>query len=487
MAQVPPTASAPAHTRPPKRPDGEDAPPERRPGGVTLAGVVGLIFVVIGFWYGAGALHDNSFFTHLAAGRLILHGHFPYHDPFSFTAHGASWVVQSWLPALSYAVAERAGGAVAIRAWSGLIVAVLMALVWRLTRPAEKLVPRVAIAALTFAVGAGMWATRPFMIGLVCLAATLVIVEERRRPVWLIPIFWVWVNSHGSWPLGLVLLGVWAIGLRADKEDAAVPLRALKFSLIGTLLGAVGPLGPKALTFPIALLGRSKMLQHVVEWQAPTFKDLPQRLFLLTVIVAIVAVARSPRYRHALLIGVFVAAALLGSRNVVVASLVLVPVLAHSLSGLGSLEGDRRSGPITMAAAALVLVGVIGGIGRLQGPSWALTPYPQKATTYLVDHGLLGGDHHVVARDLVGNYWELRFGAKVQVFFDDRFDMYPTAVNDDDTTLSTAGPGWQKVLQRYHPDAVLWERSAPLTQVLDASRNWRRVYRDANWVIFVPR
>lgn len=453
---------------------------------VSLAALVGVVFTVLAFWYGTGPLHDNSFMTHLATGRLILAGHFPHTDPYSFTAHGSPWVVQSWIPAVGYAAADKLGGAAAIRAMSGAITALLMALVWRLTRPAKTLVPRVLIAALTFTVGAGLWSTRPLMFGLVLLAVTLLIVQERRRPYWLVPLFWLWVNSHGSWPLGLVLLGVLVIGRRADHEPTDVPLRALAWALLGTVLGAIGPLGLKALTFPVELLGRQQVLRSVAEWQSPDFADIAQRAFLVAVVVAVVCLARRPKYTNGLLIAVFTAAALLGSRNIVVASVVLVPVLAAGLGGLGSLSGDRRSRPITVAALAVIALGLVAGAVRLQGPSWSLDAYPQRATSYLQRQGLLDGHHRVIARDLVGNYWELRFGTHANVFFDDRFDMYSDKVNDDVQRLMDARPGWKRVVDQWHPDAILWQRDQPLAQVLRASPAWRVTYQDKHWVVFAP-
>src|SRR4051812_27067033 len=81
--------------------------PSRRPRGVSAAAVLVLGAVVWGLKLGLHPLDDNSFLTHLAAGRLILHSGIPRVDPFSSTALGTPWVVQSWLVAALYGVAER--------------------------------------------------------------------------------------------------------------------------------------------------------------------------------------------------------------------------------------------------------------------------------------------------------------------------------------------------------------------------------------------
>ena len=69
----------------------------------TLAFVLGAGLTVWAASIGLSRISDNSFMTHLATGRLICGRHgIPSHDPYSFTAHGSSWVVQSWLASLLY-------------------------------------------------------------------------------------------------------------------------------------------------------------------------------------------------------------------------------------------------------------------------------------------------------------------------------------------------------------------------------------------------
>jgi hypothetical protein len=449
--------------------------------------VAGIAFMVVAFLVGARALSDNSFLTHLATGRLILGGHFPHTDPYSFTAHGSPWVAQSWIPAILYATAEKIAGATAIRLLCGALTAALMALVWRLTRDAKTLVPRVLIAGFTLVVGAGLWASRPYMFGLIFLAVTLVILREDRRPFWLLPLFWLCVNCHGSWPLGLVLLAVWFVGSRADHLPTTHTVRCIAWSVGGAVLGAVGPLGLSALTFPIDLVRRTKVLANVVEWQAPKFVATDQRAFLVAAVIAIVCVARRPSYRNGLLTAAFVACALLGARNIVVASVVLVPVLADGLSDLGSLAGERRSPTLRLAAAGLVAIAVLAGVSSLRQPSWDFSAYPVRATAYLQQHDLIGPGHRVIARDIVGNYWEYRFGTNANVFFDDRFDMYSNEMNREHDILLNVKPGWREVITRWHPDAILWKRSSPLTDLLKASNDWRVAYHDRDWVVFVPK
>ncbi|MDP1804033.1 MAG: hypothetical protein Q8K72_02600, partial [Acidimicrobiales bacterium] len=165
----------------------------------------------VGFWLVAGAvaigmrpLADNSFLTHLATGRLILErGAVPSSDPYTFTALGEPWVVQSWLASWLYATVEALVGATGLRLLMGAVAAGLVAVAWRLTRPAASVVARLGIGVLFVGVGAGLWAERPLMLGLLALAAVVLVAEGGLDARWLVPIGWLWVNVHGSFPLGV--------------------------------------------------------------------------------------------------------------------------------------------------------------------------------------------------------------------------------------------------------------------------------------------
>lgn len=453
---------------------------------LSLNAVLGVLATAAGAVVGSRPIGDNSFLTHLQTGRIILVGHFPRTDPYTFTAHGHGWVVQSWLASVAFATAEKVAGGLGIRILVMGLCALLAYLAWRLTRPAHTVLGRLAVLIPVLVVGAGMWVERPLLFGLVCLALLLVVVEERRDPRWLVPILWVWVNTHGSFPLGLVFVACWALGHKADSAWTGEEKRYILWAVIGTLAGAIGPLGPVVLIFPLELLSRSSLLHFVVEWQAPAFTDLIQRVWLLQVVVAAVLLVRRPKYGDALVLMVFTAAALLGARNLVVASLVMLPGMARCCTGLGSLRGARRSNTMTIAAAAVVVFGGLLVASRLSAPSWDLEGYPVEAVSWLQDNGQTGPQSRVISQDVVGNYLEARFDGRMPTFMDDRYDMFPTAVIEDEITLYRVRSGWEEVLRRWHPTAVLWRNDTPLVQLLDRSTGWKRVYHDKKWSIYQP-
>jgi hypothetical protein len=462
------------------------AEPGRRMPSTSVA--FGAIFALFGLFLGAAPLSDNSLFTHIATGRLLWGGEFPRVDVYSFTASGEPWVIQSWLVSLGYGVLDAGVGPGAIRVAAALLTAALVALIWVLTRPAETLLSRSLITGFVLVVGAMAWTPRPLLVGFVLMAVALLVAEGRLAPPVLLPVFWVWANSHGSYPLGLVALACLYVGTRLDKAEADVERRAFLWAAGGTLASVIGPLGFSTLTFPIELLEKQGTLRYVKEWQSPAFELFQPRVFVLLVGVGVLALVRRPSYRSALPLIVFTAAALLAVRNMALAGLVFVPGLAHGLSGLGQLRGQERGKGVLIGLSALALLGGVVLQSRLSEPDYDLDGYPVVAVAWLDQQGLVPGDEtRIVSPGLHGNYLELVYGGDAAVFIDDRVDMFPAPVVEDLVILNRGMQGWDEVLQRWGADFVLWTADEPLGELLSSDPAWRLVYQDGDDVVYCSR
>jgi hypothetical protein len=443
--------------------------------------------VLWGLAIGLARLHDNSFLTHVATGRLILAHGVPSSDPYTFTAHGHPWVVESWLASVLYALVERAAGGHGLQVLHAALCAALAAVAWVLTRPARQLVGRVVAVAAVLAVGSGYWSPRPLLIALLLFGLLVAMVETGSGATWMaVPLLWVWVNVHGSWPFALVYLALRMIGRRLDGRSVGRLPRIAGAAVVGILLAAANPQGLRLLAYPLILLTHHAAFAHVAEWQSPSFSDPVNAAFLAGAVLALLlAFARHGTAEDVLVTLVFGAAALVAARNVAVAALVLTPVLARGLAGLGSLEGSGRGPLAALALVALAALGAVLVTGALHRPAYDLSSYPVREVTWMQDRGLVPG--RVATPDYVGNYLEFRYGARAQAFFDDRVDMFPLPLVRDYETLLAGRSGWQTVLARYHVDAVLWPRSDPLARLLAQSHAWEIRLRDRHWVVAVAR
>jgi hypothetical protein len=473
----------------------ESGPPAvggwRRP---SIEGVLLLILVIVGVRIGLSPLQDNSFLTHLSTGRIILDtGSIPSADPYSFTAFGRAWTVQSWGASVIYAGAEQTVGLIGIRIINAVVAVSLVLVLWRLTKPAQTLVPRLLTSGIIVCMGTSLWVERPLLFGALGLALVLLAAEDGLDPRWLVPIMWLWVNIHGSFPFGpgvlvLLVVGRWI----DDRARPAVELRALGWATLGTVLGAIGPIGPKLLVFPLQLLSKRDAFDGVAEWGPPTWQRGVELFFAAQLIVLVLAIVlRHRKWRAILPTVVFGLAAVSSTRNILQASIVFTPLLAAALAGLGSIDGTRRprlARPVFLATGLLlVLVTVFG----LAGPNTALAPYPEDAARWMRQNGELDLDDRVVTHDFAGNWLEYRYGPdQVRTYIDDRVDMYPIEVIEQYKVLNkkdgSTAKEYEQILDDVGATAVLWTLDSDLGRHLSRSDQWRVVFTDEKWLVALP-
>jgi len=471
---------------------------------LTLERLVVATFGVLGWRIGIRPISDNSTFAHLRTGiDMVERWAIPRHDPYSFSAPGHRWVVQSWLASFTYGLAHRAGGIHGVVVLQAVITAATAVVAAFLARTGVPLRTVVA-AGVGVAAGASYWAPRPLMFGLLALGLMLVVVEGRRSPWWLVPIIWVWVNTHGSFPLG----GLWLAGRWVGEAlDGRAHPRWLDRYAMGFVAGlgaaALNPLGPRLLAFPLTVEAKRDVFKTVVEWRSPDFQS-GQGLFTLVLLCAalLVLTRRRVGWADALPVVGFVALGLVSVRNIAPAAIVLAPALGRALRPSPWAAGGTAAGPaadrpalvsrtlerrlnLTIASGLVVVVAAFTADAQASG-GLDLSTYPVRAVAWMDAQGLLERSHRVAEQDVVGDYLILRDGARGQVFIDDRFDMYPTAVSDDYDTLLHGGPSFAAVLHRYRVDTVLWSRSLPLVPDLEATGGWSVAYQDRSWAVLRP-
>jgi len=447
-----------------------------------LGGVVGIAIAMFGLLVGAQQISDNSFLTHLATGReMVTHG-FVHHDVFTWTSQGRGVVVQSWLASLLYGVVDDVAGFTGLRILTTLLTGALAWLVWSLSEQAPSINTRVLITAPVLVIGAGMWSERPLLIALVLFAITLRSVQGSGALRHNFIVGFVWIGVHGSWPLGIVLLTTRIVGSRLDRRSFKRESEALAWLGAGILVGGIlNPYGARLLIFPVQLLTRREVLSHVVEWQSPSFDAIYARAFLLMVVVIIVAVSRRSSWHNLLPTIVFVAAGLVSRRNIPIAALVAIPVMAEGLPSIGRLAASESTAAIRRIGAVLLIAVILFPVLAVRSPNVDLSRYPIEAINALEGAGMSPADTPLVHPDFVGNYLDLRYGEAGAAWIDDRYELHEASLMADYLVLFDAGPTWREVLERTGGESLLWQSDRALTQLVSEIAGWKTVWADENW------
>ncbi len=475
-------STAPART-PDVRADPDE--PQRR-------GSLGAVMAVVGAACGFVAsrpLTDNSFLTHLATGRLILADGVPTENPFLFT--GTAFPVPSWWWSILLAVIDQIGGATGIRILTALVAAALGATLVRLTRPVggaavqgglmAAVVPAVLAMMCVFPFLSG----RPHLAGYLLVALALVVWNEERSPWWIVAIFTVFVNVHGSWLYGIAVLGLFGLARAIDDRrirprDIWVVVASVVGSVIG---GALYPTPFEIVLLPTRQFGdpiEREALASYSEWSSlPVTEPLLWALVVL-VAVALIGALRQRRYASAVAVVALGAMGYSGSRLAPIAAVSLVIFAASAMREVGTLAlPSGRAARLTGVAAALIAAGTLAYCVAV--PSYELTEYPVDQVDWLQERGLVADDARVLTHDYVGNYLEWRFGDRANAYVDDRPDA---ATLIQYRKLLDLEDGWEAELAEVDPQVVLWSNDKGLLDELRDDPDWVRATGDDSYTVF---
>ncbi len=456
-------------------------------------------FAMGGLKVGLARLGDNSFFVHLTTGNWILdHGSVPHHDVYSYTAAGRPFLAQSWLAEALYSFLDRSAlGGFGIRLMMGIVAAGIGAATFRLTlRLCRDRIRAAGITLVAFAVIAAMYSARPLGFGLLGLVGVLWIVEVpesrigQRLSISLPIVMWLWGNVHGSMALGFGYIALHLIGRAAD---GALPRRGtreiqiVRAAAVSLVTLCVNPYGPSLVLFPVELLRKGSALKDVVEWMSPSFHTTAGISFAAWLIVAlsVLTLGKRPLRRDIIVAVPFLIMALWALRNLGVATLVMVPIVARSAAKDTEPSDDPTRAIGRLIGCGIVALALLFAAQASAEASYDARSFSRDAYRYVAKN--YGEGRRLFTTDANAGWMLAAHFPKQRVFMDDRYDMFPQAVIDDYTSVSRLRSGWQRILTHYRIEVIIWPTASPLSEalLLDTSQ-WKRAYRDKGWTVFVP-
>jgi hypothetical protein len=436
----------------------------------------------------------------LRAGADILGGSgIPSRDAWTFTAAGLPWLDQQWgaqvFLAAVYGAAGWTGLAILRAAMVGLVSGLIL-LAIRLRAPGIGARRAAWLTLGAFIVSAPALALRPQLAAMVCFALALALLAGRRRhatAIWLVPVVAIaWANLHGSFILAPALAGLaWIEDLAEHMPSARRALLATGLTLAATL---VNPFGPDVWRYAASIATNREVTARISEWQPTTPTDVPGILFWASVVLVAVGFVLLSRRRGAVawpaILGL-VAFAALGA--VAVRGIAWWPgVAVVTLAGLAAPAVELRAVPPptqhgsplnALVGAAIVLAGIAvlpswrSLDPDLGAPAGLLALAPPGVTAALRD-AVTPGDR-VWNPQPWGSWFEFAVPDATYAL-DSRIELIPPATWADGDVVTSAGAGWEAILDRYGVAIVVTDgpSSLPLPAALAASGRWRPVHAD---------
>jgi tetratricopeptide (TPR) repeat protein len=235
-------------------------------------GAVWLLLVAAAGLLGCQQLFDGDVWWHVRAGQWIWeHRAVPTRDPFTFASADRPWIDLHWLFELILAAAFAAGGVRGlILTAAGVGTAVLLiGLAARDRRWPFGVVAACWLPALV-AMSARL-VPRPEILSFLAMAVYLAVLlraDERPALAWLlVPVQVLWVNVHGLFVLGPIILGAYLVGhcVDAPRRPAAPPAPLRRWGHLGGAAVGVGlaclasPYGLRGALFPMELFPKLTM------------------------------------------------------------------------------------------------------------------------------------------------------------------------------------------------------------------------------------
>jgi hypothetical protein len=468
-------------------------------------------------------IRPHDFWWHIAIGRDIVNsGKIPQLDTYSYTQPGAPYLFydQFWLMEVALYKLYQAGGAILVILAHTLIIIpayfLLMSLSWKLTHNLRATAFGVLFAA---ALGFGNWNVRPQAISYLLGVLVLLGISEYRRThrwQWLLIFPFVmalWVNCHGSFPIGPALVGLWLADeswkvikqwykqRRYSFQNWLPALAAFILALGGCL---VNPRGMGFVSYLSTMASNSVVQNLVVEWMPPNFNSWEGILFFVLFMLVVVLLVLSPRRPSFYQIATFLVFGILALnfyRGIIWFGIVMAPVVADHLAALMDKVGIKPAPIPTGQTRGLNRIFVIAllVLAFISLPwfkqYWPVVPEkaglisaetPIKATQYLLDHHLPAQVFHYMP---FGSYMMWAAQPQYKVFVDSRIELYPINIWNDYLLISSGGSDWEAKLDQYKISTLLLEPVVQLglIRAVSVSPNWQEVYRDSQAVIFIRR
>jgi len=453
-----------------------------------------LLLAAVIFGYSPRGITESDIWWHLLNARNLVQFHsLSRVDTYSFTAAGSPWINFEWLSEIPYFLGFKAWGLQGLLAvYVTLLVLIYAGVYYRSCRAGADCKDAVIATLGAICLGGVSMAPRMLLFGWLCMVGLLLVLDRFQstgKGLWLLPpLFAVWINLHGSWVFGIIVVALTIVsglvegewGLVVARRWTAGELKKLLLAFAASLAALfVNPYGYKLVIYPYQLLLRQQgVMQFIEEWQPVNFSTANGKLGLF-VIFALLAAALFSRRRwrldEVLLTTFALWVALSHVRFLFFAGLIVVPILAPRLELFSPYERELDKpwlNAIIMAAIVGAMIFFFPSAAELQHR--VDEEYPKAALEFIQLQHLNG---RIFNQYKWGGYMEWH-APEVKTFVDGRADIFVYNGVFEDFLRATALKRSFEILDKYKVNYVFLEPNEPLVYLLEHTPGWRSIYSD---------
>jgi hypothetical protein len=466
------------------------------------------VFLRLTLAAGSWLLNDADTGLHIRAGEYILHNFaVPNHDIFSYISPPLPWVAHEWLSEVIMALVHGFSGLTGIVIFFSFLIGLTYFLLFRIAHSLDCNFLITALIALLATVSSSIhWFARPHIFSLLLTVVWYAILDnyqyKRKDSLYLLPfLMLLWVNLHGGFIVGFLLLGVYFAGnvtsviFASEHERRIAKTRCEKialFALLSLFASLINPRGYQLLVFPFSLVSSKFITDTVLEHLSPNFhQPLPYK-YLLLLTIGIFSVSRKRlNVTESLLVLLFTYMSLYASRHIPLFAIIITPILLRHLQSLLQKFDNRLTRFFLMRSNNLELINA-----SAKGHLWPLislvavcafaldgkiefkfdeSKLPVAAVEFLKNEKVSG---NMFNDDEFGDYLIYAAWPEYKVFIDGREDVYGELWVRQYLRVANIQPGWNKVIDQNNITWVFSSAKSPLSTILLDNKEWRLIYAD---------
>jgi hypothetical protein len=474
-----------------------------------------LIFIILLLKSGSLLLADGDTGYHIRTGEFIIQNWtIPTHDIFSYLTPPPKWIAHEWLSEVVMALIYRAAGLSGIVIVFSFFLALTHFLLYRSLRSSSSdIVLVIGITALAVATSSTHWLARPHVFS---IALTLVWDQvlsdyqfnRTNRLIYLPPLMVLWVNLHGGFVIGLILLVIYTCGntfssMAAGPSIAEQCFRKARqlalFSVLCAGVAVINPHGYDILLFPFKLTSDRVLMDRVAEFLSPNFHQPLPFKYMLMILIASVAWSRvrlDPievglvvlltymslySVRYVSLFAIIVSRPLVRISEGLLNEMPprLLQLYKQRLRNLAILEASMSHYFWPAIALSLTVALAIAGLIHFE---FSKTRFPVAAVEFLKREAIPG---NIFNHDEFGDYMIFAAWPQYRVFIDGRSDMYGANRVMDYLKIADGQPEWRDTIDKYDISLVFFDPRSPIAAILKGQKDWRVIYSDEVASIFV--
>lgn len=470
------------------------------------------IFLYLSFYVGNSLLNDGDTGYHIRAGEYILENlSVPKFDIFSYHSPPLQWTAHEWLSEVIMAAIYRLSGLTGIVLFFSFLIAFSYYLFFKILKKYDSnILFAIFILLLVIASSQIHWLARPHIFSMLLFILWYYLLEQFQykniNHLSFMPFIMVlWVNLHGGFISGFLLLGIYLIGnlfnflvhKKVESKNKVINLTVI--IILCLIASTINPYSYKILFFPFKLTSNKFIMDNVNEFLSPNFHEPMFFTLLLFLLITVLALSKERLNTiEFMLIILFTYMSLYSIRYVPLFSIIVSPIMSRYFQnifdeGSGrmkkflSLRSERISKidsstrgyffPL-IVILAVTIVFLRGGISF----EFDKKSKPVEAVNFLKKEWISG---NMFNNDEFGDYIIYAAWPEYKVFFDGRSDMYGTEKMKEYFKIARIQPGIDDVLEKYKIDWIIYNSGSSLSQYLLQRRDWRLIYSDEVADIFV--